>query len=63
MRYPTLLIWMMACLLTACNSINIPTDTPADDTDAPVYAWDFTLDSLEGETYTLSDLRGQWVVI
>ncbi|MEO0597629.1 MAG: TlpA disulfide reductase family protein, partial [Chloroflexota bacterium] len=63
MRYPTLLIWMMACLLTACNSINTPNDTPADDADAPVYAWDFTLDSLQGETYTLSDLRGQWVVI
>ena len=62
---PSLLFCVMIYLLTACDNIVISTqnNTSADNTDAPLYAWDFTLDSLNDETVTLSDLRGQWVLI
>lgn len=32
-------------------------------TEEPFYAWDFTIMSLDGGTYTLSEMKGKWVII
>ncbi|QPC81266.1 TlpA family protein disulfide reductase [Phototrophicus methaneseepsis] len=36
---------------------------PPTATEEPFYAWDFTLTTLDDTIVTLSDLRGQWVII
>lgn len=50
-----LLLW-----LAACGPQPAP---PAIATDDAFYAWDFEMSSLAGETYRLSDQRGQWVIL
>ena len=42
---------------TARNTLAVIED------DEPFYAPDFTLSSIDGETVTLSDLQGQWVLL
>lgn len=38
-------------------------DQPDVDDKAVFCAWDFSLEGVDGETYTLSELRGDWVII
>jgi thiol-disulfide isomerase/thioredoxin len=40
-----------------------PTRAASTGPDEPFFAPDFTLPSLDNQTYTLSDLRGQWVLL
>lgn len=60
-----LLLTVFLCVITACTPISSTDTTSTSDnpTEEPFYAWDFTMQSLAGETYTLSELRGQWVVV
>lgn len=51
-----LLYVLLVC--AACQSKQ--PDTP---TEEPFYAPDFTLQTLDGTVYTLSALRGQWVIV
>ena len=37
--------------------------TAASTDEEPFYAWDFTMDTLSGDSIRLSDLRGQWVIV
>jgi thiol-disulfide isomerase/thioredoxin len=59
----------VALLFTGCNSIEPfgspghPEPSPAVVTASPDAARDFTLLSLDGDPVTLSDLKGQWVLI
>ena len=48
-------------LVSACVSSNPATD--AAPTSTPEPADDFTLESLAGDSVTLSDLQGQWVLV
>lgn len=54
-------MWLVIlCVIASC----IPAqETEIEPTEEPFYAWDFTMDSLDGTTYTLSELRGQYVII
>lgn len=57
-------------LLAGCGQSAAPGAAPAPDAEAaaapsatPELARDFTLQTLDGETVSLSDLRGQWVLL
>lgn len=67
MKYWFLSLIILSLILTACASPSSDADTTAQNepqpTQEPFPAWDFTMQSLGGETYTLSDLRGQWVML
>lgn len=65
-----LLVLMLLFSLVGCaiQSTEAPLTSPVgntsnEPTEEPFYAWDFTLTSLEGEEYTLSEMKGQWVLI
>lgn len=49
-------------LFTACSPVSSP-DTAAITDDDIFYAPAFTLQGLDGETHTLDDYRGQWVIL
>jgi len=53
------ILLMISGWMAACSG----STTPPAATEAPFYAPDFTLDSLNGLTYTLSGLRGRWVIV
>jgi len=45
-------------------STNVPTEIPTEVVEDDIfYAWDFSLNTMMGETYTLSELRGKWVIV
>lgn len=48
-------------LIAGC--VSSPNLVEDDTVEEPFYAWDFTLQSLDGISYTLSDLHGQWVLV
>lgn len=56
------IIWItiFITLMISCLPLNHPSLIP---TEYPFYAQDFTLQSLDGNTYTLSQQRGKWVII
>lgn len=55
---------ILSLFLSACaTSSPEQTDTTAQPTQALFLSWDFTMNSLDGEQYTLSELRGQWVML
>lgn len=56
-----ILILLVVCLLTGCISTSNQVDSKP--TEEPFYAWDFALESLDGTLYTLSAMRGQWVLV
>jgi thiol-disulfide isomerase/thioredoxin len=55
-------LWFALLLFALWGCTNVPAPTAAP-TEAPFYAPDFRLNSLDGTVYQLSDLRGRWVVI
>lgn len=61
------MLLITALVLAACATPPSPatTDRPATPraTSTPEMSRDFTLNTLDGETFRLSDLRGQWVVL
>lgn len=63
-----IVLWVFVCVLVSACAAPLSQNNSSDATngasaETPFYAWDFTLESLSGETYTLSELRGQWVLI
>ncbi|MBZ0291068.1 MAG: TlpA family protein disulfide reductase [Anaerolineae bacterium] len=54
LRFVVLLLLSLA----ACAQVPVSIET-----EEPFYAWDFTLQSRAGESYTLSALRGKWVIV
>lgn len=67
MRYYFLIVFL---LLVGCSSQNQDTNSILESVgsleeavSAPVAAPDFSLDSLDGETYALKELRGKWVIV
>lgn len=55
--------WLLIVLLcVGCSAAGIPAESVTP-TEPPFYAPDFTLTTLDGDTITLSDLRGKWVLI
>lgn len=60
-----ILIWIaVSFVVTACSQQNTTTlAIPTESMEEPFYAWDFSMESISGTTYTLSELRDQWVII
>lgn len=62
-----ILLGGLGVFIIACSGANeVSTPLPgasAVPTEEPFYAWDFTMMALDGETYTLSEMRGQWVLV
>jgi len=61
--FVVLLLVAVACSPQPTATIATTSQPEIEPTEEPFYAWDFTMSSLSGQTYTLSDLRGQWVII
>lgn len=58
------LLFLIVLLLTACNGQgDSRSATTAIPTEEPLVAPDFTLRGVDGETYTLSELQGRWVLL
>lgn len=54
-------VWLfslMLVLLVGCS----PQISSIED-EQPFYAWDFTLETIDGDAITLSEQRGKWVII
>jgi len=67
MRYSFLILLL---ILVGCSSQNQDTNSVLDSigsldeaVSAPIAAPDFSLDSLDGKTYSLKELRGKWVIV
>lgn len=56
----SIIIIVVTLLLSGC--VASPTSV-SDPSEEPLYAWNFTIESLDGESYTLSEMRGDWVLI
>ncbi len=56
-----IMLLFTGCITTAPAPTDSPAETPA--TATPEMSRDFTLSTLDGKTLTLSDLRGEWVVL
>lgn len=54
-------LFLILLFASACTSSNTSADTSPTSTPEP--ADDFTLESLTGDSVTLSDLQGQWVLV
>lgn len=65
MRILLILTSLIAVACSTQGTASSPTSTPASTTptEEPYYAPDFTMQSLSGDTFTLSNLRGQWVIV
>lgn len=53
--------WLQVVLIFLLSACSITSQEEA--TEEPYYAPDFTIESLDGSSYTLSDLRGQVVIV
>ncbi len=63
-RWGGLAALLLAAFVNACSpSETALCDQPDVDEETVFCAWDFSLEGVDGATYTLSEQRGQWVIV